>query len=103
MTSGKGIAILDQIPGIGKRLCYFKPYTEEMKLAGFLLLISGWGLVVTALGMLSAAGPRGAFALAGVAVEILGLVMTVRTHLPPKSRSREIDGGSFGGQREALR
>jgi hypothetical protein len=67
-----------------------------MRLVGFLLLVSGWGLVVTALGMLSAAGPRGAFALAGVAVEILGLVITVRAHLPPKSdnRSRQLDRGS---------
>jgi hypothetical protein len=77
-----------------------------MRLVGFLLLVSGWGLVVTALGMLSAAGPRGVFALAGMAVEILGLVMTFRAHLPPQSdnRSRELDRGSgIAGSGEAPR
>ncbi|HXP84370.1 MAG TPA: hypothetical protein VN841_06600 [Bryobacteraceae bacterium] len=77
-----------------------------MRLVGFLLLVSGWGLVVNALGMLSAAGPRSAFALAGVAVEVLGLVMTVRAHLPPKSdnRSRELDrGDASAGRGEAAR
>ena len=61
----------------------FKPYTR-MRFVGLLLLVSGWGLVMAALGMLPAAGPRNAFVLAGMAVEILGLVLTVRAHLPRK-------------------
>jgi hypothetical protein len=55
-----------------------------MKVAGFLLLPAGWALVLTAIAMLSAAGPRGAFLLAGVGVEVLGLVLVARAHLTPK-------------------
>jgi len=54
-----------------------------------LLLVSGWGLAVAAVGMLptgpAGAAVRAAFVLAGVAVEILGMVLTIRSHLPPKS------------------
>jgi hypothetical protein len=83
-----------------------------MRFVGFLLLLSGWGLVVAALGMLSApsaGGPRAAFALAGMAVEILGLVLTIRAHLPPKndriprSLGSGIGDGNIGGGREAMR
>jgi len=56
-----------------------------MKLAGFLLLLAGWGLVLSAVVLLAASPSRAAFALAGVAVEILGLVLVVRTHLLPRA------------------
>ena len=52
-----------------------------MKLLGFLLLISGWGIVLAAINMLHGT-PVSIFILAGVAVEILGLVLVARTHLP---------------------
>ncbi len=52
-----------------------------MKLAGFLLLVAGWAIVVCALALLPSAGPRTAFALAGMAVELLGLALAVRSHL----------------------
>ena len=52
-----------------------------MRLVGFLLLVTGWGLVLAALGMLKADAPRTAFVLAGVAVELLGLVLLGRAHL----------------------
>jgi hypothetical protein len=55
-----------------------------MKLAGFLLLPAGWALVLAAIALLGAAGPRGAFLLAGVAVEVLGLVLAARSHLTLK-------------------
>jgi Flp pilus assembly protein TadB len=55
-----------------------------MKLAGFLLLLSGWGLVLSAVVLLASPPPRAAFVLAGVAVELLGLVLVVRTHLLPR-------------------
>jgi hypothetical protein len=80
-----------------------------MRFVGFLLLLSGWGLVMAALGMLSGAGPRGAFAIAGVAVEILGLVLTVRAHMPrkndriPRSLASGIGGDDIAGGREAVR
>jgi hypothetical protein len=53
-----------------------------MKIAGFLLLLSGGFLVLTALIMLPTAGSRTAFIVAGLAVEILGLVLVIRAHIP---------------------
>jgi len=55
-----------------------------MKVAGFLLLLAGWVLVLAAIALLGAAGPRGAFLLAGIGVELLGLVLAARSHLKPK-------------------
>jgi hypothetical protein len=51
------------------------------RLVGFLLLLAGWALVLAALGMLHSDAPRTAFVLAGVAVELLGLVLVGRAHL----------------------
>jgi hypothetical protein len=51
-----------------------------MRLAGFLLLLAGWGLVLTALAILRSGAPRYAFVLAGFGVEILGLALTARAH-----------------------
>jgi hypothetical protein len=55
-----------------------------MKVAGFLLLLAGWVLVLAAIAMLAVAGPRVAFLLAGLGVEVLGLVLAARSHLTPK-------------------
>lgn len=55
-----------------------------MRIAGFLLLLSGWGLVAAALALLPAAASRLIFLLAGIAVELLGLVLAFRSHLTPK-------------------
>jgi len=55
-----------------------------MKLVGFLLLLSGWLLVLSAVILLGSAVPRTAFMLAGVGVEILGLVLVTRSHLLPR-------------------
>ena len=52
-----------------------------MKLLGFILLVSGWGIVVAASRMLHG-NVVPAFIVAGVAVEVLGLVLVARTHLP---------------------
>ena len=54
-----------------------------MKFAGFLLLISGWGIVVTSLLILPGESSRVMFLLAGIAVELLGLVLAVRSHRVP--------------------
>ncbi len=51
-----------------------------MKLAGFLLLVAGWVIVVAALLLLPSAASRAAFVLAGIAVQVLGLVLAVRSH-----------------------
>ena len=55
-----------------------------MKAAGFLLLLSGWVLVLAAVALLGAPVPRAAFLLAGVGVETLGLVLAARAHVTPK-------------------
>jgi type III secretory pathway component EscV len=52
-----------------------------MKIAGFLLLLSGWGIVVAALALLRGS-PLTTFIFLGIAVEILGLVLIARAHLP---------------------
>jgi hypothetical protein len=52
-----------------------------MKLLGFLLLLAGWLIVVTAVVLLPSAPVRAAFAMSGIAVEILGFGLVVRGHL----------------------
>lgn len=51
-----------------------------MKLAGFLLLLAGWFIVLSALELLGPATPRAVFVLAGFAVEVLGLALAFRAH-----------------------
>ncbi len=62
------------------------PYAREIpvKAAGLMLLAAGWLLVLAAIGLLAANGPRIAFLLAGIGVEILGIVLLARAHLTPK-------------------
>lgn len=52
-----------------------------MKLAGLLLLVAGWGIVISAIVLLPSPTGRTGFALAGVAVELLGLTLMVNSHL----------------------
>ncbi|HYV74165.1 MAG TPA: hypothetical protein VFB24_07900 [Candidatus Binatia bacterium] len=52
-----------------------------MRPIGFLLLLAGWFLVLAALEMLNAATSRAIFVLAGMAIEILGLVLVFRANL----------------------
>jgi hypothetical protein len=59
-----------------------------MKVAGFLLLLAGWGLVLSALILLGSGLPRSAFVLTGVAVETLGLTLAIRAHLIPHKERR---------------
>jgi hypothetical protein len=53
-----------------------------MKLTGFLLLLTGWGLVLAALALLAAEAARAGFVLAGLSVEVLGAALVARSHLP---------------------
>jgi hypothetical protein len=53
-----------------------------MKLAGFLLLFTGWLLVLAAVVLLAASAARSGFVLAGIGVEILGLILAFRAHSP---------------------
>jgi heme/copper-type cytochrome/quinol oxidase subunit 3 len=53
----------------------------DMKLIGFLLLLSGWGIVLAALRMLHG-NATSVFIVLGVVVEVLGFVFVARAHLP---------------------
>jgi uncharacterized membrane protein YccC len=59
-----------------------------MKLAGFLLLVAGWAIVLASLALLKTAPARTAFVLAGFAVEMLGIGVVMRSHLPPRGDQR---------------
>lgn len=52
-----------------------------MKLVGFFLLLAGWAIVLAALGVIGSGVPLTAFILSGTGVEILGLVLVIRSHL----------------------
>ena len=56
------------------------PPGSDMKLAGFLLLLSGWVVVIAAVVLLSS-GARAVFALAGTSVEALGMGLVFHSHL----------------------
>jgi hypothetical protein len=49
-----------------------------MKLAGMLLLLAGWVIVVSALALFARNGSRDLFVLAGLGVELLGLMLAFR-------------------------
>ena len=53
-----------------------------MKPAGFLLLPSGWAIVLAAIALLPPGAARGAFLMAGLGVEALGMGLVVRAHIP---------------------
>jgi hypothetical protein len=60
-----------------------------MKLAGFLLLPAGWIIVLAAIALLPSAAPSQAgFALAGLGVQVLGLILVVRSHLTSRGAER---------------
>ena len=52
-----------------------------MKIAGFLLLVAGWLLVLSAVVLLPPGAPQAVFTLAGIAVEVLALAIVFRAHL----------------------
>jgi hypothetical protein len=58
--------------------------SDPLKPAGFLLLIMGWILVLAAVVLLKQETARGAFVMAGLGVEALGLFLVVRSHIAPK-------------------
>ena len=59
-----------------------KPH--PLRPAGFLLLVMGWLLVLSSIILLNRNGALAAFSLAGLAVEILGLVLVARSFIAPK-------------------
>jgi hypothetical protein len=55
-----------------------------MRLAGFLLLVAGWGIVLSAVALLRSEAARSAFVISGVAVEAMGLAIATRSHIVPR-------------------
>jgi hypothetical protein len=52
-----------------------------MKLLGFFLLLAGWGIVLAAVALLPATPVAlTSFVLAGIGVELLGLLLALRSH-----------------------
>lgn len=52
-----------------------------MKIAGLLMMPSGWFIVLAALALLRSFRAQESFIAAGMAVEILGLALLTRSHL----------------------
>ena len=57
-------------------------------IALFLLLLAGWGLVLSAVALLPSMSLRAGFALTGFAVALRGLTMVIRSHLAPRQEDR---------------
>ena len=55
-----------------------------MKAVGFLMLLTGWLLVLAAIVLFASLSLRAPFVLAGMAVETLGLILVFRSHLIPR-------------------
>jgi hypothetical protein len=63
-------------------------WAHRMKLVGFLLLLAGWVIVPAAVALLGTAAPRTGFILAGIGVEVLGLILVARSHLAVRGEKR---------------
>jgi hypothetical protein len=59
-----------------------------MRYAGLLVMPAGFFLVLAALVLFPDTQRRVAFVLCGLAVEVMGLVVAVRGHMPPRGASR---------------
>lgn len=55
-----------------------------MKAVGFLMLLAGWFLVLSAIVLFAAPALRSAFVVVGIAVEAVGMVLAFRAHLIPR-------------------
>ncbi|HLH43932.1 MAG TPA: hypothetical protein VKV74_13160 [Bryobacteraceae bacterium] len=60
-----------------------------MKFAGFLLLVCGAVICAAAVAILAPKAAMTGFLLAGIAVEILGLLLVFRSHLPSRESQEE--------------
>jgi len=60
----------------------FRIDRNGLKLAGFILLLTGWVLVICALVLLPAEASRSVFVCAGLLIELFGLGLAVRGHMP---------------------
>jgi hypothetical protein len=53
-----------------------------MKIVALFLLLAGWIIALAAVALMQSTAQRAAFALAGAGVEILGLGLLIRAHMP---------------------
>ncbi len=61
-----------------------------MKIAGIMLLFSGWAIVLAAVALLGkAAGARAVFIAAGMLTEGIGLTFFVRSHVPARGEREQ--------------
>ncbi len=60
-----------------------------LKIAGFLLILAGWAIVVSAVVLLRSQGAKTAFVLAGMAIEALGFILFARAHLPSRGAATD--------------
>jgi hypothetical protein len=58
-----------------------------VKIAGFLLMLAGWAIAVTAVLLLRTPAAKTAFVLAGLGIEALGFVLAARAHVPRRRTS----------------
>jgi hypothetical protein len=58
-----------------------------MRLPGFLLLLAGWLIVLSAVALLRSTA-QGIFAVAGLGVQLLGLALVFRSHVIPHGSKR---------------
>jgi hypothetical protein len=58
-----------------------------MKLLGLLLLTAGWVITLAAVVLLKTTLQRSLFVLAGIGVEVLGLILVARAHQTPNRES----------------
>lgn len=58
----------------------------EFRIAGILLILAGWILMLAAVLMLSTLPLRTGFTAAGLAVEILGFILLARTYIPKRKK-----------------
>jgi hypothetical protein len=65
-----------------------RPGAFGMRFVGFLLLLTGWLLVLAAIVLLASPPSRAGFVLAGAAVEALGLTFVIRSHLIAREDKR---------------
>lgn len=59
-----------------------------MKLAGFFMLVAGWFIVLASMPLLESMKLLTVFVLAGLGVEVIGLVLVVRSHLIQEDETR---------------
>jgi hypothetical protein len=64
------------------------PELGAMRIAGFLLLLAGWGIVLSAIALLGSPSPMAGFVTAGTGVEVMGLVLVIRSHRLPRRERR---------------